>query len=324
MRRQAIRLPWWKNQIADEISAYGCVIGKSHSQLAAPAAFGERPRQCLSRRAGPGRRPGDDPAHRHDQPAGRFRHLRVQRRRRPDLHDLGLRQRRHPAAGFDRRPVRQQLRLRRPGRRRRLGHQFAAHLHRRLYRPLFHRRRGLSRLRPDRPIHARRHPAAADRRGRFDLRQRRPDHTRASAIGFIDSGVPDVYGFARRDRHLQDHRRGRQGLHHRGRRRRRLCVRLSALPPGELDPLIFVYGPDGSRSSRTTTSASRRRHRLAASASSRRRAAPIFSTSSVLCAVDRRLLDHARRSSTWPTSIRSTAINWFSRRQYRRRPRQRR
>jgi len=43
MRHQAIPLPWWKDQVADEISVYGCVIGKSHSQLAAPAALASGP-----------------------------------------------------------------------------------------------------------------------------------------------------------------------------------------------------------------------------------------------------------------------------------------
>ena len=40
MRHQAISLPWWKDQVADEINVYGaCLIGKSHAQLAASTAL---------------------------------------------------------------------------------------------------------------------------------------------------------------------------------------------------------------------------------------------------------------------------------------------
>ncbi len=40
MRHQAIPLPWWKDQVADEISVYAaCEVGKSHAQLAAPTAL---------------------------------------------------------------------------------------------------------------------------------------------------------------------------------------------------------------------------------------------------------------------------------------------
>jgi len=39
MRHQAIPLPWWKDQIADEIMIFSCLPEKNPSQLAAPAAL---------------------------------------------------------------------------------------------------------------------------------------------------------------------------------------------------------------------------------------------------------------------------------------------
>jgi serralysin len=43
MRHQAIPLPWWKDQIADEIAVYACVNRKSASHLAAPSTLSGNP-----------------------------------------------------------------------------------------------------------------------------------------------------------------------------------------------------------------------------------------------------------------------------------------
>ena len=179
-----------------------------------------------------------------------------------------------------------------------------------VYRPVYHRRRSLSGLRPDRPIYAGCDPAAADRRGRFDVRQRRPDQS-GRQLRLHRFRDPGRLRLRRRDRHLQDPDDGRQVLLDRGRRRRRLRFRLYRAAGGRARPRASSSTmPTGTRWRSTTTSASPATS-ARASASSPRRAALIIWT--------------CNPTPPGPAAIRSPlqefdpsdfnpldAINWFS------------